>query len=272
MSRSLGLVLAAVLALLLVGTPASAAPPRPDPEVAQSASRPAARSAAKAPASVDSDVMAYALTAKGRSYFVLSGHLRLALKSGSTTKYKGSLVDYTGNTSYKASADAGDPTAPVLKLEGKNGKFSFQLDQYFGGSSYSGQALTKPAKLKVPPTEVGFSAGAHVTKTASYSIVLTERAGAINNPIEYLGTLTMAYDANGRISGGQVTVTSAKGKNVTHALKSSGYYNATYFYTVAQVDKKYFGLSATVSGTGVNGFGFAVDGSRTSQWVLSGTA
>ena len=84
--------------------------------------------------------------------------------------------------------------------------------------------------------------------TASYSIVLTERSGLVTDPIEYVGTLTLARDANGRISGGQVTVTNAKGKVVTHALKSSGYSSSGYFYTVAQVDKTYFGLNATISG------------------------
>ena len=82
----------------------------------------------------------------------------------------------------------------------------------------------------------------------------------------------MAYDANSRVSGGQVTVTNAKGKNVTHGLKSSGYYGSTYFYTVAQVDKTYFGLTATVTGTSISGYGFAAAGAKTSQWVLSGTA
>ena len=132
---SSALVLAALLAVFLVGTPASAGPRPSDPEVRQPAARATERSAARvAPAVVDSDVYVYAVTPKSRLYFVVAGHLKLTLKSGSTTKYGGSFVDYVGNKSYKASADAGDAAAPVLKLEGKNGKFSFQLDQYFGSS------------------------------------------------------------------------------------------------------------------------------------------
>lgn len=272
MSRLVSLVLAGLLVVLLVGAPAQASPRVPDPELVQQAGPPASRSAARAPGTIDSDVYAYASTPKSRIYFVVAGHLKLSLKSGSSTKYGGALVDYVGNKSYKASADASDPAAPVLKLEGKNGKFSFKLDQYFGSAFYSGSALSKPSKLKAPLSQITFAGASHVTRTASWNIVLSERSGAINNPIEYAGAMTIAYDANGRISGGQVTVTDAKGKNVTHALKSSGYYSSGYFYTVGQVDKKHFGLTATISGTSLNGYAFAADGSKTSQWVLSGTA
>ena len=52
------------------------------------------------------------MTPKSRTYFVLAGHLKLALKPGSTTKYVGSFVDYVGNKSYKASADAATPRRP----------------------------------------------------------------------------------------------------------------------------------------------------------------
>ena len=273
MSRFISLVLGGLLAVLLVGAPAQAGPRSPDPEVVQPPARSATRAAAKvAPAAVDSDVYVYANTPTFRLYFVVTGHLRLRLKSGSTTKYDGSFVDYVGNKSYKASADASDAGAPTLKLESKNGKFAFAMDSSFGTSFYGGSATSKPSKLKTPLSSIHFGASAHVTKTASYSIVLSERSGGINNPIEYAGALTIAYDANGRISGGQVTVTDSKGKNVTHALKSSGYYGSGYFYTVAQVDKKYFGLTGTVTGTSVNGYGFLADGSKTTQWVLSGTA
>jgi len=275
MSRFLSLVLAALLAVLLVGTPASASPRPPDPEVTQPAARPAERSAARvAPATVDSDVYVYADTPTGRIYFVVAGRLRLQLKAGSTTSYKGSLVDYTGQKSYKASADTRDASAPVIKLQGKNGKFTFTSTLSFGTTFYSGVATSKPKKLKVGLDKIAFSAATHSVRTASYSVVLSERSGAISNPVEYAGTLTIAYDANSRISGGQITVANGKGKNVTHGLKSSGYYggSGSYFYTVAQVDKKYFGLTGNISGTSFTGYGFAADGSKTSQWALSGSA
>ncbi len=273
MSRVLSLVLAGLLAALLVPAPAQAGPRPPDPERVQATGRASAGPTAKvAPATVDSDVYAYATTPSARIYFVVAGHLKLQLKSGSTTRYGGSFVDYVGNKSYKASADATNATAPTLKLESRNGKFAFRLDQNLASTFYSGRATSRPSKLKVPTDQVYLGASAHVVRSVSYAIVLTERSGGINNPLEYTGTLTLAYDANGRVSGGQVTVTNSKGKNVTHALRSSGYFSTSYFYTVAQVDKKFFGLTATVTGTSVNGFGFAADGSKTSQWVLSGSA
>ncbi|GAA3574551.1 hypothetical protein GCM10022197_34490 [Microlunatus spumicola] len=275
MSRPLSLVslvLAGLLPVLLVGAPASASPRSPDPEVTQAPARSADRSAAKvAPATVDSDVYVYTTTASSRTSFLVAGHLTLTLKSGSMTSYKGSLVDYNGQKSYKASADTTDVSAPVLKLEGKNGKFTITTSSSFGGTYYSGTATSKPSKVKLPLSSIALSASAHSTHTATYSFILSERTGALNNPVEYVGTLTMAYDANGRISGGQVTVTNAKGKVVTNALKSSGYYGGGSFYTVAKVDKKHFGLSATLSGSSFSGYGFGADGSKTTMWVLSGT-
>lgn len=269
--RLASLALAVLLTAFLVGSPAQASPRSPDPEVVQHAAPASTRSTARAiPAAVDSDVYVSASTATGHAYFVVAGHLTLRLRSGSATAYQGSLVDYVGNKAYRASADATDAGAPMLKLEGKNGKFTFRLDAGFGGSVYTGTATSKPSKLKVPLSTIFFVGSAHSVRTASYDIVLTERSGSINNPVEYAGTLTMAYDANNRISGGQVTVTSSKGKTVTHALKSSGFWSSGYFYTLAQVDKKYFGLSATTTGTIISGFAFAADGSRTTQWVLSG--
>ena len=115
-------------------------------------------------------------------------------------------------------------------------------------------------------------ATAHKTSSRSYGITLTERSGAINDPFEYVGTLTLVYDANGRISGGSVTVSNSKGKNVTHSLTSSGYSSSAYFYTVAKIDKTYFGINATISGSFVNGYAFGASGSKTTQWLLSGTA
>lgn len=229
--------------------------------------------AARVPSTIDSDIYAYTVgSTSSRTYFAAAGRLKLALTSGSTTQYKGSFVDYVGNKSYKASADAGDANAPTLKLESKNGKFSFRLTNAFGSSFYNGTALSRPSKLKVPTSSVYLAGATHATRTATYSVLLTERSGAINNPVEYAGSLTMAYDAFGRISGGQITVGNSKGKNVTHALSASGYYSSVFFYTVAKVDKRYFGLSGTVTGTSFDGTGFAADGSKTSQWVFEGTA
>lgn len=271
MSRVLSLVLASLLAVFLIGAPAQAGPRSPDPELVQPAARTSVRAPEKALPAIDSDVYVYALTPSIRSYFVVAGHLLLAPKSGSSTQWSGSLVDYVGNKSYKASADTSNPTAPTLKIASKNGTFTFKMDQYFGSGFYSGTTLTKPSKLKVPLAQIALYASAHTTNTASYHFVLSERSGSIYNPIEYAGTLTIVYDSNQRISGGQVTVTNTKGKNVTHALKSSGFYNTGYFYTVAQVDKKYFGLTATVTGTSFSGYGFGTDGSKTTQWVINGT-
>lgn len=271
--RLVSLVLAGLPAAFLVAAPAQAGPRSPDPELAQTATRAVPRSAATVlPAAIDSDVYAYTSTPSFRLYFVVAGHLRLALKSGSSTQYAGSFVDYVGNTATRASADASNAAAPVLRLEGKNGKFTFRMDPNFGSAFYGGAATSKPSQLKVALTQIFFGATSHSIRTASYAMTLSERSGRISSPVEYTGTLTIAYDANGRISGGQVTVTGSKGTNVTHALKSSGYYSSGYFYTVAQVDKKYFGLTGTVLGTSIDGYGFAADGSRTTQWVLSGTA
>ena len=271
--RLVSLVLASLLAAFLVGTPAQSAPRSPDPEVVEHAAPASTRSAARAvPAVVDSDVYVSGLTPSSWTYFAVAGHLTLRLRSGSTTAWSGSLVDYVGNKAYKASADSTDPNAPVLKLEARNGTFSFTMGSSFGTGFYTGTAKSKPSGLEVPLDRIGLTATAHRVTSASYAITLAERSGAMNDPVEYRGTLTVVYDANGRISGGQVTVTNGKGKNVTHALKSSGYYSSGYFYTVAQVDKKYFGLTATVSGTSISGYGFAADGSKTSQWLLNGNA
>jgi hypothetical protein len=280
MSRLLGLrvitaLLGAVLTAGLVAAPAQANPRGPDPEQVHPALAPGrttSPSIAAAPATVDSDVYAYVITPRSSTYFVVAGHLKLQLRSGSTTAYTGSLVDYVGNKSYKASVDATDAGAPTLKLEGKNGKFRVTLSSSFGSTSYYGTAVSFPSKLRVPTGKVFFVASAHSTRSASYAITLTERSGPIGNPFEYVGTLTVVYDANGRISGGQVTVTNGKGKNVTHGLSASGYYSSSYFYTIAKVDQTSMGLSATFSGTDFSGFAFAGSGSRTSQWVLTGTA
>ena len=273
MSRPLSLVLAALLAVFLVGAPASAAPRPPDPEVVRPAPRPVAPSAARViPASIDSDVYVSAGSPTGRSYFVVAGRLRLKLKSGSTTAYKGSLVDHSGQKSYKASADASDPSAPVVKLEGRNGKFTFTSTSQLGGTFYSGVATSKPKKLKVPLARVGLVGQPHSSQTASYSFVLSERTGAVNNPTEYVGVLSMVYDANGRVSGGLATVSNSKGKAVTHALTNGGYSSASYFYIVAKLDKEHFGMTATRTGSLISGYAFLADGARTSQWLLSGSA
>ncbi|SEQ44975.1 hypothetical protein [Microlunatus flavus] len=265
---------AALLSLLLVPPAAQAAPRSPDPERLVVAQGPAPRSSVasrKAPASIDSDVYAYAISPTFRTYFVAAGHLTLSLKPGSTTKYSGSFVDYVGGSPSKAAADASDPAAPTISLKGKNGSFTFKGDTYFGGDSYSATATKVSSKLGIKAKDVYLAAAKHSVKTATYSIVLTERSGPVNRPFEYSGSLTIAYDANNRISGGQVTVTGRKGKNVTNALKNSGYFGTSYFYTVAKVDKTSMGISGTFDGPDFSGFGFAGSGSKTTQWVVSGT-
>lgn len=272
--------LAALVSLGLAVGPAQAAPRTPDPELALSHAAPhserrvsTADAAPALPATVDSDVYAYALSPTSKIYFVVAGHLTLHLRKGSTTAYGGTFVDYVGNKSAKASADASRAEHPVLKIKATNGRFRFTLDQTFGGSFYSGTATTVPSALKVRPDKVFFAAATHSLTSVTKKIVLSERSGPVANPFEYAGTLTMVYDANGRISGGSVTVTNAKGKSVTHALKGSGFVSTGYFYTLAKVDKTTFGLGASsADGTTFSGFGFRVGNAKTSQWVLSATA
>ena len=271
--RVLVALLPALLAAGLVATPAQASPRSPDPElpVVVAPGPVTAGSARKAPATIDSDVDASVTSPSFRAYFVVAGRLKLQLKSGSTTKYTGSLVDYVGNKSYSASADATNPTAPKLKLKSKNGSFEFVMTSSFGSTFYSGTGTKIPAKLKVDADQVYIGATTHSARSASYAITLTERSGPINNPFEYVGTLTLVYDANYRISGGSVTVSNSKGKNVTHSLSSSGNSSSGYFYTVAKVDGTSMGLTGTVSGTSLTGYAFGGSGSKTSQWVLNGT-
>ena len=51
---------------------------------------------------------------------------------------------------------------------------------------------------------------------------------AFNDPFEYTGSLTMVYDGNYRISGGQISVTNRKGKVVTRSLTQSGYFGGEH--------------------------------------------
>ncbi len=51
------------------------------------------------PASIDSDIYAYAITSNARTYFAVAGRLFLHLKSGSTNRYTGNFVDYRGDKS-----------------------------------------------------------------------------------------------------------------------------------------------------------------------------
>jgi hypothetical protein len=273
--RAVTALLGAVLTVGLVAGPAQAGPRSPDPELVQPAAAPgpaSAPSSQRAAASIDSDVYAYAASPTSRIYFVVAGRLKLQLKSGSTTTYKGSLIDYTGNKSYDASADATNPNAPKIKLKTKNGTFEFVSTSSFGSAFYSATGTRVPSKLKVEASSVTFGASTHTAASRSYSITLTERSGAINNPFEYVGTLTLVYDANGRISGGSVTVSNSKGKNVTRSLTNSGYSSSSYFYTVAKIDNTYFGITATVDGSFLTGYAFGANGSKTTQWLLSGTA
>ncbi len=278
MSRSLvrrltTALLGAALTAGLVAGPAQANPRGPDPELVRPtvASAPARSSSARAQASIDSDVYALATSSTSHFYFVIAGRLKLQLKSGSSTRYAGSLIDYVGNKSYDASADATNPLATTIKLKTRNGTFEFTATSPLS-DDVSATATKVPSKLHVPADQVHLSANAHSASSRSYSITLTERSGAINNPFEYVGTLTLVYDANSRISGGSVTVSNSKGKNVTHALSNSGFSSAGQFYTVAKVDKSYFGLTGTVVGTSVSGYAFAGNGAKTSQWVFVGSA
>lgn len=265
-------LLGAVLAVGLVA-PAQAEPRSTDPELVQRAdTHERATASGRAPATIDSDVYAYAISPGSGVYFVIAGRLKLQLKSGSTTKYKGSLIDYTGNKSYDASADATNPAAPKLKLKTKNGTFELTATSSFGTTFYSATGTKVPSKLHVAASTVYFGATSHSTSSRSYGIRLTERSGPINDPFEYVGTLTLVYDANNRISGGSVTVSNSKGKNVTHSLTNSGLSSSGSFYTVARIDKTYFGLSGTIAGTSLNGYAFGGGGSKTTQWILSGTA
>ena len=151
--RAATALLGAVLTVGLVAGPAQAGPRSPDPELTQqtaAAGRATAPSSQRAAASIDSDVYAYASSPTFRLYFVLAGRLRLQLKSGSTTKYKGSFIDYTGNKSYEASADATDPAAPTIKLKSKNGTFEVVSHQRVRRRPSSSATGTKvPSKLKV---------------------------------------------------------------------------------------------------------------------------
>lgn len=265
---------AGVLSAGLLGAPAHAGPRSPDPELVQRADaheHETPSSARVVPATIDSDVDAF-VTAHSIAYFVVAGRLQLQLRSGSTTTYTGSFVDYVGNKSYKASADATNPGAPTLKLKSKNGTFEFLATSSFGGSYWSGTGTSVPSKLKVSAEQVYLGAAPHSATTTSYAIRLTERSGAINNPFQYTGSLTLVHDANFRISGGSITVSNSKGKIVTNPVNNSGSSNGGSFYTVAKVDKTYFGLTGTVSGTTLGGYGFGGSGAKTTQWVLNGTA
>jgi hypothetical protein len=270
--RPVTALLGVVLAAGVVAVPAQASPRGPDPELARPAAADAqARRPAVTPATatIDSDVNAVTTSPGSVAYFVVAGRLQLHLKSGSTTRYTGSLVDYVGNKAYEASADATNASAPKLTFTSRNGTLSFVLDSSLDSSSFAGTASSIPSKLKVSASKVFLSAAPHTAGSASYTLTLSERSGPLHNPLEYVGTLTLIHDAYGRVSGGSVTVSNSKGKNVTHSLSNSGFSNGGYFYTVAKIDSTYFGLTGTFNGSSFKGYGFAGSGSTTSQWILT---
>ena len=273
-SAVLAVLLAPLAALALLQAPAQAAPRSPDPERVVVPAAPAQRTAAaaKAPASIDSDVYAYTVSPTGRTYFAAAGHLRLKPKGGSTTRYSGSFVDYSGGRTTKAGADTTKPDAPTISIKTKNGSFAFRGDVNFGSPGFwSAQGTKVPKGLKAK--DVYLTAVAHSLRTSTYQVVFSERVGPVARPLEYSGTMTIAYDANNRVSGGQVTVTNGRGKVVTNAIRSSGYVDASsYFYTVVKVDKTTMAVNGTVSGTSFTGFASSGSGSKTAQWVVTGTA
>ena len=224
------------------------------------------------PSSINSDVYAYAVTANSRTFFAIAGRLFLHLKSGSTNRYTGNFVDYRGDKSYAASANASNAAHPQIYMDTANGHFSFLLDSNFGSSFYSGTGRVVPSAFGRPASSVYFSASNHVLNSATYNIILSKRTGPLAKKLEYTGTITFHYDANSRISGGSVTVTNASGQEVTTQLKDSGYYSTSYLYTVATIVKTKFGISGTFSGTSWSGNAFASDGNGSlSQWVISGS-
>lgn len=278
-AAALALLLAPVLTLGLLGGSAHADVGDRDPERVAASPTPATqRSAGRAsvaptaaPDRIDSDVFVYTISATGRTVFPAAGHLRLTLKKGSTTRYTGTFVDHVGGKSAKASADVSKPEAPTLTLKARNGEFRFRAGASFGGASYSGVGTKAPAKLGVKAAEVYLAASAHSVRTATYALTLTQRSGPVHRPTEYRGTMTIAYDANSRVSGGQVTVTDAKGRNRTRAITNSGYFSTTYFYTVVKVDTLSMGISATFVSGGFTGVGFSGSGLKTTQWAVVGT-
>ena len=272
-SAVLAVLLAPVAALSLLPVSAQAAPRSPDPERVVVPAAPTHRTtaAATAPATVDSDLYAYLTSPKGRTYFVVAGHLRLTLKAGST-RYVGSFTDYAGGKTTKASADASKPDAPTVSLKARSGSFTFRGDSSFGGGFWSAPATKVPKKIGFKAADLALVASTHSLRTSTYQVVFSERVGPVGKPFEYVGSLTLAYDANNRVSGGQTTVTDGKGRTVSRAITSSGYVSpGSYFYTVVKLDKTTMGVSATFSGTSFSGFGFSGSGASTRQWVLSGT-
>ena len=225
-----------------------------------------------APASVDADVYAALTSPSLRTYFVAAGHLKLRLKSGSTTRYSGSFTDYAGQRTTSASADASKPDAPTLSITTTNGSFTFRTDASFGSDLWGGTATKVPKKFGFRAGDLTLAATKHSLRTVTYQVALTERFGPVARPFEYTGSMTLAYDGNNRVSGGAVTVVDGKGRTVTNAVRSTGYLSpGGYFYTVVKVDKTTMGISATVTGSTLNGYAVSGSGSRTAVWVVSGT-
>jgi hypothetical protein len=272
-SAALAVLLASLSAFWLVPGAAQAVPRSPDPERVVVPATPTARVAAKAPATIDSDVYASVASSTSRNYFVTAGHLKLRLKGGSSTKYTGTYTDHSGGKTTKASASTADPDAPTVTIKTSNGNFTFRGTATFGGGFYTATATKVPKKIGFKASALSLVGATHSLKTATYQVVLTERVGPVAKPFEHTGSLTLAYDANNRVSGGAFTVVNGKGKTVTNAIKSSGYVSpGSYFYTVVKADKTTIGISATFSGASFTGFGVSGSGAKTAQWVVTGTS
>lgn len=223
------------------------------------------------PAAIDSDVYAYAVSPNFRTYFCLTGRLQLHLKSGSTTHYVGTLLDYDGHITRAAFANVTNASAPVLAVTGSAGSFTFTGDSNFGGSFYTGTASRKPESLSRFGT-ISLSASAHVEHAATYSFTLTERTGLPAAPdFEYTGLLTVTSDANDRVSGGTTSNTDSRGHAHVGRIFASGYYSTSYLYFGATINGIPFSLFGTFSGSSFSGYGSSGTGANTRLWVLSGT-
>lgn len=276
-SAVLALLLAPIAALWLLPSAAQAAPRTPDPErvvVPAPRSAPADRAAADVtyPATIDSDVYASVAAPTTRAYFVAAGHLKLRLRSGSTTRYTGSFTDYAGGRTTKASADTSQPDAPRVSIKTRNGSFTFRPSASFGATLWTGAGVKAPKKTGFKAGDVFLVGATHVLKTVTYPLVLSERVGPVSKPFEYSGSITLAYDGNQRVSGGSVSVTDAKGRVVTKPIRGTGFVSpGSFFYTVATVDRTTMGISANIRAGLLDGYAVSGSGSKIAQWVVSGT-
>lgn len=222
------------------------------------------------PSAIDSDVYATAISPNFKTYFCLAGRLQLHLKSGSTTHYAGTFLDYDGHGTYAASANTTNAAAPILVITGLSGSYLFKGDSNFGGSFYSAAATKAPASLSRFGS-INFSAATHAENAATYKFILTERTGLPAAPdFEYTGEVTITYDANSRVSGGTTSNTDSHGHAHVGKVFTSGYYSSSYLYFGASINGIPFSLFGTFSGTSFSGYGSSGTGANTRLWVLSG--